>query len=206
MSGLAALGVIADTVGILSFALDQIPDSEGPNVKFNFFIGSDGAHDPNDPNGPPLSNAGGNLPDIRVWEENGDFIQIQTNDDNKCGDGEVSCKTTMEDIKVQPTYTLFTANDDAMCIAYATVTFPEDTSRYATTLGAWAKLCSESYDGRGGAWYWSDVYVQPQDGDSFKTECAWIDANGDQPTTGIGIHWPDFDGTEGIPEGTDVDL
>ncbi|KAI1405520.1 hypothetical protein F4819DRAFT_482490 [Hypoxylon fuscum] len=200
-----ALGVVGSLVTIFSFVSDQFDNSDGPKVAFNFYIGSDGANNPDDPNDGALSNAGGNLPDIRIWEENGDFIEIQMNDHNKCEDGSVVCSSAIEEVEVQPTYTLFTANNDAMCIAYATVNFPGDTSKYATTLGAWAKTCSENYEGRGGSWYWSDIYVQPKDGGSFKTECAWIDLDGDQPTTGISLHWPDFDGSEGIPSGVDLE-
>ena len=65
MSGgpVAAIGLVADAIGILSFALDLFPEPEESNVKFNFFIGLDGASDPDDPDSPPLSNAGGNLPE-----------------------------------------------------------------------------------------------------------------------------------------------
>lgn len=147
-----ALGVVGSLVTIFSFVSDQFDNSDGPKVAFNFYIGSDGANNPDDPNDGALSNAGGNLPDIRIWEENGDFIEIQMNDHNKCEDGSVVCSSAIEEVEVQPTYTLFTANNDAMCIAYATVNFPGDTSKYATTLGAWAKTCSENYEGRGGSW------------------------------------------------------
>ena len=206
MSGLAALGVVADGIGILSFVAGLFPPKEeGPKVGFNFFIVSDGARDPNDPHGNPLSNAGGNLPDIRLWEENGDFIEIQVNDHDKCKDGSVVCQTTIEDVEVQPAYTLFTANNDALCIAYATVSFPGETSNYAVTLGGFARLCSDRFEGRGGPWYWSDIWIQPEEGQSFLTECAWIDGDGDQPTTGISLHWPEFDGTKGIPEGDNLD-
>lgn len=39
--------------------------------------------------------------------------------------------------------------------------------------------------------YYSDIDVQTDKG-SDKLFCAWIDGNGDQPTTGIQIHWPEF--------------
>ncbi|KAH9885030.1 hypothetical protein F4778DRAFT_519527 [Xylariomycetidae sp. FL2044] len=195
----AALGVVRTALSVLSFASNQFDKSEGPKTAFNFYIGSDGAKDPDDSSSKGLKNAGGNLPDIRIWEENGDFIKIETNDDNKCDDGSVVCKSELDDVEVQPTYTLFSANNDAMCISYATVNFPGDTSKYATTLGGWARAC-EKYEGRGGAWYWSDIYVQPKEGESFKTECAWLDGDGDQPTTGISLHWPEFDGKEGVPK------
>ncbi|KAI1779318.1 hypothetical protein F4818DRAFT_455376 [Hypoxylon cercidicola] len=197
--------VVRAAVGVLSFASPLLDKPDGPKVEFNFYIGSDGARNPDDPNDPGLSNAGGNIPDIRIWEENLNFIKIQTNDDNKCEDGSVACQATIEDVEVQPTYTLFSANDDAMCIAYATVNFPGGTANYATTLGGWARTCSENYAGRGGSWYLSDIYIQPQSGGSFKTECAWIDGNGDNPTTGISLHWPEFDGSRGIRNGSSVD-
>lgn len=146
----AAIGVIANVLRIVGFAQDQFAN-EKDKVAFNFYIGSDGAKNPDDPNDSGLSQAGGNLPDIRIWEENGDFIKIETNDGNTCQDGSVVCSSTLSDVEVQPTYTLFTANDDAMCIAYITVAFPGDTSKYATTIGGWARTCSQ-FEGRGGPW------------------------------------------------------
>ncbi|KAI1171063.1 hypothetical protein F4777DRAFT_75776 [Nemania sp. FL0916] len=200
----AALGVARLALAVLSFSTKLFDDSDKPKASFNFYIGSDGASDPSDPNDGALNNAGGNLPDIRIWEENGNFIDIKTNDGNKCKDGSVVCNSAIEDVEVQPTYSLFTGNDDALCISYATVNFPGDTSMYATTIGGWARLCSEKYDGRGGSWYWSDVVIQPKEGASFKTECAWIDKDGDQKTTGISLHWTEFDGAHGIKKDQDV--
>lgn len=40
--------------------------------------------------------------------------------------------------------------------------------------------------------YYSDIYVANNKG-SDKVLCAWMDGNGDQPITGIQVHWPDYD-------------
>lgn len=40
--------------------------------------------------------------------------------------------------------------------------------------------------------YWSNIVAPVQDQGRKKVKCAWIDANGDQPATGIQIHWTEF--------------
>jgi hypothetical protein len=46
--------------------------------------------------------------------------------------------------------------------------------------------------------YYSAVVLQKDDGCSEQVKCAWLDADGDQRTTGIQIHWPEFNGGSDI--------
>jgi hypothetical protein len=41
--------------------------------------------------------------------------------------------------------------------------------------------------------YYSNVLLQTESGGET-VKCAWLDGDGDQSTTGIQIHWPEFDG------------
>ncbi|KAK4677392.1 hypothetical protein QC764_405770 [Podospora pseudoanserina] len=94
------------------------------------------------------------------------------------------------------TYALFTANDNAICVASASITWPNG-DQYGW-VGDWGREC-------GGSWYYSNVFIQ---GSDYKPDCLWIDANGDQPQTGFQVHWPEFvqrdDGRPGEKDGLDV--
>lgn len=39
--------------------------------------------------------------------------------------------------------------------------------------------------------YYSDIYLQAEGG-AEKVTCTWLDGNGDQPTTGLQVHWPEY--------------
>ena len=41
--------------------------------------------------------------------------------------------------------------------------------------------------------YYSNVLLQTESGGET-VKCAWLDGDGDQSTTGVQIHWPEFDG------------
>ncbi|KAG6040701.1 hypothetical protein E4U41_007376 [Claviceps citrina] len=171
-------GLFTGGLGIFSFAQHNFIERQREGVGFRFAVGLDGAG----PKGKGLTQAGGTLPDIRVFNEHGDPLG-RTLNKNYCGSGDTNCDSTVYNVNEQPTYTLFTGNDDAICMAYVTVTFPEDT-KYAWT-GNWARACHRP-------WYYSDIYVQ-SDAGADKVMCAWLDANGDSKTTGIQVHWPEFD-------------
>ncbi|KAK4213403.1 hypothetical protein QBC37DRAFT_440817 [Rhypophila decipiens] len=86
----------------------------------------------------------------------------------------------------QPTYALFTGNNDAVCIAYITNSWA-DGQKYAW-VGNWAETCQQN-------WYYSNIVL---DGKSLS--CAWVDRNGDVATTGfqMRIHeFADDDGNRG---------
>lgn len=135
-----AFGVFTGGLGIFSFVQHNFIDYTPQGVGYRFAVGLDGAGSWNN----PLQNAGGNMPDIRAFNELGDLLGTRINDKTYCASGRTDCDSEVPWVHEQPTYTLFTANNDAICLAYATVTFPEG-ARYAWT-GNWAKHC-------GAPWY-----------------------------------------------------
>lgn len=117
-----AIGVVSGLLGIFSFVQDLFPaQPAAATADFQFRIGLDGTPGPNGEG--TLSDAGGNIPDIRCWNENQQFLGITTNDDNTCDAGSEVCMSSVETDNA-PTYTLFTANNDAICIGWMATTFP----------------------------------------------------------------------------------
>ncbi len=80
----------------------------------------------------------------------------------------------------QAPYTLFSANDDAICIAYASITFP--TGQKYLWDGSYGKEC-------GYTWYHSGIYMQES---NYRPTCTWIDKDGHHPQTGFQVRWPTF--------------
>ncbi|KAI1774803.1 hypothetical protein F4818DRAFT_418994 [Hypoxylon cercidicola] len=181
-----AIGVISGVLGIIQFGADNFaaPESVGSTIRVTVGLDYSGG----------LNNAGGDLPDVRLFNEGGEFIGI------KVGPGKVK-DGGFGDIKIdhnddttqQPTYALFSANNDAICIAYTSITWPND-DKY-TWVGNWGHQC-------GGSWYYSNVYIS---GSNEKPDCLWIDGNNDQPQSGFQVHWPDFVQKEGQEPVTDGD-
>ncbi|KAG5956533.1 hypothetical protein E4U58_006546 [Claviceps cyperi] len=176
---LDAFSIFTGGLGLFTFTQHNFIDYRPEGVGYRFAVGLDGAG----PWGNSLTNAGGNLPDIRAFNELGDLLGTTVNDNTYCASGRTDCDSEVVDVHEQPTYTLFSANNDAICLAYVTVTFPEG-SKYAWT-GNWAKYC-------GAPWFYSDIFV-PNNKGADKVLCSWMDGNGDQPITGIQVHWPDYD-------------
>lgn len=164
------IGLISGGLGIIQFGLDNFAPKEETGSVIRISVGLDG-------NG--LSEAGGDLPDVRLFNDFGEFLGIAA-DPGSVGPG------STEEIKVthsdgqQAAYTLFTANDNAICIATTSITWA-DGSQYGW-LGDWAQECN--YD-----WFHSNVFVS---GTSKKPKCMWIDANGDREYTAFQLHWPSF--------------
>ncbi|KAI1146705.1 hypothetical protein F4825DRAFT_466329 [Nemania diffusa] len=185
----AVVDIIAFLGGFLSivdFAKDNVPDQKavGSTVRVTVGLDTHGG----------LNNAGGDLPDIRLFNEGGGFLGMVA-DPGKVKTG------SFEDITIkhddgsgqQATYALFSANNDAICIAYTSITWPSG-DHYAW-VGDWGHKC-------GGAWYYSNVYLA---GSGIKPDCFWIDANNDTPQTGFQIHWTEFVRNDGdkIPTSPD---
>ncbi|KAM5429669.1 hypothetical protein McanMca71_007098 [Microsporum canis] len=137
------LGIIAGSLGIISFKLDRI-----------------------------VSNSGGDLPDVRIWNEVGDFVG-KTVDPEKVEAGNIG------EIKVQHdnqgVYTLSSANDDTVCIAWVSTAWTDDGSgnKYAVT-GDFSEPCVPSN-------------LRISDKMDHQPNCFWIDKNGDQPMTGFQV-------------------
>ncbi|KAL7620434.1 hypothetical protein AAE478_009429 [Parahypoxylon ruwenzoriense] len=168
-----AIGVISGALGIVQFGINNFAEqkSVGSSVRITVGLDTNGG----------LNNAGGDLPDVRLFNEAGGFLGINA-DPGKVKNGGFGDITIdhKDDSTQQATYALFSANNDAICIAYASITWPNG-DKYSW-LGDWGHQC-------GGSWYYSNVFVS---GSSTKPDCLWIDANNDQPQTGFQVHWPEF--------------
>lgn len=97
----------------------------------------------------------------------------------------------------QGIYTLFSANTDAICIAWVTNTWDDERggNQYAV-VGDFGQTC-------GATWYAGGLY--PSADSDYQPNCFWIDANGDQPSTGFQVRWPAYSGTnfsEGVTDPT----
>lgn len=88
----------------------------------------------------------------------------------------------------QGVYSLMSANDDAICIAWASTTWSAERggNKYAVS-GDFGREC-------GGTWYHSGMF--PYDNSQYQPDCFWIDANGDQPNTGFQVRWPSYAGVK----------
>ncbi|KAM5341688.1 hypothetical protein ACJ41O_014719 [Fusarium nematophilum] len=180
------IGLISGVLGIVQFGMDHFGGKEKAKSVIKIGVGLDVRGG--------LDNSGGHLPDVRLWNEDGRFLG------GKMDPGNIKSGETQE-IKVkhdgnvgqQATYTLFSGNTDAICIAFASITWP-DGNEYAW-IGDWGKQC-------GATWYWSSLYIQ---GTSHMPTCMWIDADGNQPQTGFHLHWPEFVSQDGLlPSDKDV--
>ncbi|KAH6988572.1 hypothetical protein EDB80DRAFT_589168 [Ilyonectria destructans] len=189
-AAIEVIGVISGLLGIVSFAQDNFGEVDTTTSSVKITVGLDVSGG--------LDNAGGSMPDVRLFNEAGGFIGINNAGDSITDGSTGEVKITHEDSSngQQATYALLSANNDAICIAYMTMTWANG-DQYGW-VGDWGSEC-------GATWYYSNVYVQ---GTSYKPNCMWIDANGDQPQTGFQIHWPEFvleDGDAVDPDGTKRD-
>ncbi|KAI0393822.1 hypothetical protein F5Y17DRAFT_466626 [Xylariaceae sp. FL0594] len=169
MAGAAVMeviGVVSGLLGIVQFGIDNFapPDDVGSTVRVMVGLDIKGE----------LNNAGGDFPDLRLYNEQGDCLG------KKFDQGKTKTGSAMDmmvkysgDAGQQATYTLFTANNDAICIAYASITWPTG-DKYGW-WGDWGREC-------GGAWYVSNVYVGEG---NISPPCLWIDGDGNQPNTGF---------------------
>lgn len=166
---IAAVGFVSGFLGIIQFGLDNFQPSEGEGSVIKVAVALDTAG---------LTNAGGDLPDVPLFNQGGEFLGISA-DPGKVEDGSVGT------IKVstngqQATYALFSANDDAICIAYVTITWPDE-QKYAWQ-GDWGFHCQQN-------WYFSNIIIP---GSGQPALCMWIDGNGDFKQTGFQVHFPEF--------------
>ncbi|KAL4803347.1 hypothetical protein BDV18DRAFT_162912 [Aspergillus unguis] len=182
MSAVDAIGVISGLLTIVSFAKDNFVDDSDPGTTIKVAVGLDG------PSG--TENAGGDLPDVRVWNDFGDFKGM-TADPGHVDDGTVG--TVEVDHDQQGVYSLFSANNDAICIAWVTTTWNDAAggNKYAVS-GDYGEAC-------GGTWYESNMWTNTDQ--SYKPKCFWIDGNGDQPNTGFQVRWPRY-GADQFDDGT----
>ncbi|KAJ8109145.1 hypothetical protein ONZ43_g6215 [Nemania bipapillata] len=170
---LDAIGLLSGVLGIVQFGIDNVPKAESVGSTVRVTVGLDMKGG--------LNNAGGDLPDIRLFNEVGEFLGIVADPGKvKSGSfGDITVKHN-DNSGQQATYALFSANNDAICIAYTSITWPSG-EKYAW-IGDWGHKC-------GGSWYYSNVYIAAS---GQTPDCLWIDGNNDQPQTGFQVHWPEF--------------
>ncbi|KAI9373763.1 hypothetical protein BJX61DRAFT_541431 [Aspergillus egyptiacus] len=193
---MATTSLVVSVVGTLITALGFIDANmpEGPDqTKIQYVIANDGA------NG-ALSNAGGDLPDVRLFDETGEFLGAKY-DPGKCEEGYTTC-TTEVNTQEAVTYTLFTGNDDAICIAWTGIAWAGGQKKYGFHPGNWAYSCDQYTDLNSGSWYYAGQAV-PGIENVDDVKCAWLDKDGNQPTTAFQVHWPEFDGDKAPIESLD---
>lgn len=95
----------------------------------------------------------------------------------------------------QGVYSLFSANNDAICVAWVTTTWSDDRggNKYAVS-GDYGEAC-------GGTWFESHMY--PNSNEEYQPKCFWIDKDGDAPKTGFQVRWPAFSKDEQDDSDTD---
>ncbi|KAH7368205.1 hypothetical protein B0T11DRAFT_326405 [Plectosphaerella cucumerina] len=182
MAAANVISVIGTGITLLSFILGNLPETPD-KAKVSYIIANDGA------NG-DLSSAGGDLPDIRHWDETAEFLGASY-DPGHCGEGVTTCTT---DVNTQEavTYTLFSGNNDAICIAWTGLSWAGGQKKYGFHPGNWAHACDQTPHNNG-YWYYAGQQV-PGINYADDVFCAWVDRDGDIPTTGFQVHWPEFDG------------
>lgn len=82
--------------------------------------------------------AGGDCPDIRLWDESGEKLGEKMNP-GWIEDGDFRDVVIDQLGKHQPTYALLSANKNGMCIAYLQQTWP-DQQEYVW-IGNWGETC-----------------------------------------------------------------
>lgn len=113
------IGVVSGVLGIFSFLQDNFAGSDNPNSKLRVVVGLDGTQG--------LENAGGGAPDVRLFNENLGFLGAAY-DPGFITSGTNFDITIDQSEAQQPTFALLTGNDDAICIAYLSQTWPDGES------------------------------------------------------------------------------
>lgn len=137
MAGLAAInviGVVSGLLGIYQFGADNFGEADEGGSVVRVQVGLD--------NKDGLSNSGGDLPDIRLFNEVGEFLGASY-DPGSIDDGTTKDIRIQQSAEQQAAYGLFTGNDNAICIATLSITWPDE-QKFGWT-GDWGKEC-------GGPW------------------------------------------------------
>lgn len=130
---------------------------------------------------------GGNRPTIALFDVGGYNLGAEDGGDKiQAGDYHDYSIKMPDDNRGQAEYILIASGgNDAICISYVTVTWPDGGVR--SWYGDYAADC-------GGHWYYSHTITHP---DGHKPKCTWIDgdASNGLSTQGFGYHIPDFTST-----------
>ena len=140
LTAMEGFGLVTGGVGLVSFAENHFPKpAKLPHTAFRVQVGLDSeALDEDDYHG-----AGGRLPDVRNFNAKREFLGMLVNGHKKVGQGTFKDFVVDQTNNQQPTYTLFTANKDPICIAYISTVWP-DGQKYAWT-GDFGRLCDKDW-------------------------------------------------------------
>ncbi|KAF6815474.1 hypothetical protein CPLU01_14123 [Colletotrichum plurivorum] len=169
MSAFNVISVIGTGITLLGFLLVIIPN-ERDQTTISYIIANDGTKGPNGGN---LKEAGGDFPDVRLWDETGEYLGGRM-DPGMCEEGRTDCTTTV-DTQEAATYTLFSGNSDAICIAWTGLNWAGGQKNYGFHPGNWAYACgARGYES--GNWYYAGI---PLPGIDYADDayCAWFDSS-----------------------------
>lgn len=157
-----AIGLVAGSIDVVRFGLNNFaPVAPGGTGNTSVRIGL--GLETNNVLGIQTYTA---LPDIRLFNESGGFVGMAENSGHFSKNGRGDIKINIgkhKDRGKRPTYTIFSANEHALCIAYASITWPGG-DMYAFD-GGWGRAC-------GGPWYYSNYYVSTE---KVNPTCMWVD-------------------------------
>ncbi|KAB5554823.1 hypothetical protein GE09DRAFT_1287297 [Coniochaeta sp. 2T2.1] len=180
MSLVDVIGLISGALGIYAFMADMLPEKGGGTIAaFRVKVSVDGCCKDVDPK---LSNAGGGIQTVRLYNVNGALIGSGGGTDGSIGSGDFADLAVPQSVANQALTAEFYANDDAACIATISATLHDDT-KWGWT-GDWGKIC-------GLDWYYSGIAMQGTEGSPL---CTWIDRDHSDNIKAavIGITWPGF--------------
>lgn len=140
-------GIASGAVSLIRAAISCFPDGQSSSTVVRIGVGLDGGG---------LSGAGGNVPEIRLFDANYQSLGSKEENDDcdayACGTGCISFHNDemnngeffdakiSQDSNRQPVYTeIQMMRDDGICLAYASSTWP-DGSHYAW-VGDWGWQC-----------------------------------------------------------------
>ncbi|KAG6368611.1 hypothetical protein INS49_002824 [Diaporthe citri] len=132
-----------------------------------------------------FKDAGGDLPDARLFDLDGQFIGMVADPGNYVGSGKSSIFWAGS--KGQPVYTLFSANENAQCISFVSAVWPGRSGHYSW-VGDWGSECAGD-DPSMATWFFGKIAVP---GTKYWPNCLWIDLNGGAPATGFQVNWLDM--------------
>ena len=163
-------------LGVTQFAQEKIAQAQGTPYQVRVGIGQSANKS---------DNLGGNQPGVSLWNARGEAIggvlgTKKIHPDGSFIDFPIHGNKSLENNPAE--YIAISAGgDDAICVAYVSVTNPDATARL--WLGDVGQHC-------GADWFHSLLSF----GDNVTPKCVWIDRNGSNGLRfqGIGIHMPSF--------------
>ncbi|KAK9772119.1 hypothetical protein AB5N19_11742 [Seiridium cardinale] len=178
-----AIGLISSVMTIWSFLGDQVPEVKAPSSNYRVTIGLDGFKDDD---GNSLSNSGGSIDLVKVYNVNHELIGSGKGASIGDGDDQYGDMAIEQHGNSQSAWTEFYSGNDAICIAAISATMDEGT-KWGWT-GDWGYMC-------GLDWFPSGYVMQNRNGDKAASpKCTWIDKDhtNDIKAAAIGMNWGDL--------------